>query len=170
MHNPLYSVAGLHKKVVLCTGKQPCLFLGNGSESWGSHLYQTGCCDGMDRIPLKRLQRQMLLWKYDFSTVHEEQEKYRWKGVLWGLLRWCPAMEYCVFCWNSRDSFWNPVKEFRCTPAVRGQTHKHGTDRDTFTNLLTDFILIYEFLFPRTYSIFISYIYLFWEYIFTGMR
>lgn len=108
MHNPLYSVAGLHKKVVLCTGKQPCLFLGNGSESWGSHLYQTGCCDGMDRIPLKRLRRQMLLWKYDFSTVHEEQEKYRWKGVLWGLLRWCPAMEYCVFCWNSRDSFLEP--------------------------------------------------------------
>lgn len=36
--------------------------------------------------------------------------------------------------------------------------------------LLADFILIYEFLFPMTYSIFISYIYLFREYIFAGMR
>lgn len=36
--------------------------------------------------------------------------------------------------------------------------------------LLADFILIYELLFPMTYSIFISYIYLFWEYIFSGMR
>lgn len=35
---------------------------------------------------------------------------------------------------------------------------------------LAEFILIYEFLFPMTYSIFISYIYLFWEYIFAGMR
>lgn len=35
---------------------------------------------------------------------------------------------------------------------------------------LADFILIYELLFPMTYSIFISYIYLFWEYIFSGMR
>lgn len=36
--------------------------------------------------------------------------------------------------------------------------------------LLAHLILIYEFLFPRTYSIFISYIYLFWEYIFAVMR
>lgn len=35
---------------------------------------------------------------------------------------------------------------------------------------LADLILIYEFLFPMTYSIFISYIYLFWEYIFAAMR
>lgn len=35
---------------------------------------------------------------------------------------------------------------------------------------LADFILIYELLFPITYSIFISYIYLFWEYIFSSMK
>lgn len=40
----------------------------------------------------------------------------------------------------------------------------------TGTPLQTDFILIYELLFLMTYSIFISYIYLFWEYIFSGMR
>lgn len=43
--------------------------LGNGSESWGNHLYRCmDCCDGTDGFPLKLLQRQMLLRKYDFST------------------------------------------------------------------------------------------------------
>lgn len=55
-------MAGLHKKIVLCTGKQPCL------------LWETGLRDGgitwidCAGFPLKLLQRQMLLRKYDFST------------------------------------------------------------------------------------------------------
>ena len=130
---------------------------GGGSSKWDWLLRRNGWIPFESAPKTEAAQKIWLFYK-----VHEEREKKYWSnGDLWGLLLWCPVAEYCVFCWNSRDSFENPVKEFCCPP-----TDEHGT----VTNLLTDFILIYEFLFPRTYSIFISYIYLFWESIFTGMR
>uniref|UniRef100_A0A1A8HJ27 Uncharacterized protein n=1 Tax=Nothobranchius korthausae TaxID=1143690 RepID=A0A1A8HJ27_9TELE len=70
-HNPQQRVAGLHReKVVLCTGKQPCLL-------W------------VRKYP-------MLLGVVDFSAKHTE-EKRRWTSLTWsefhsdfdcGLLSW----------------------------------------------------------------------------------
>lgn len=67
--------------------------VGNGSESWGNHLYRTDCWDAMDGFPLKLLQREMLLRKYDFSTkcmrnkrrTTDAMEFYKdfFCGVLW---------------------------------------------------------------------------------------
>lgn len=68
--------------------------LWNGSESWrrGGHPNGTDCCDCMDGFPLKVLQRQRLLRKYDFSTKCMRNERRStdpmeiYEDFFWGVL------------------------------------------------------------------------------------
>lgn len=92
-------------------------------------------------------QRWMLLrkWHFFFFLSTKEGVQILWSFILASAVVSCDG----VLC----------VKEVGAS-VQQGRLYK----------LLADFILIYDFLFPMTYSIFISYIYLFREYIFAGMK
>lgn len=133
-HISLHSVAGLHKRLVLCTRRQTCRFWGLGlamvMTKMDSLCSKEGCCSEND---------------FSFKKKKKKQNYKRRRCMLASTVVSCDG----VLC----------VKEVGAS-VQQGRLYKP----------LADFILIYELLFPMTYSIFISYIYLFWEYIFAGMR
>lgn len=72
----------------------------------------------MDGFNLKSLQKQLLLRKCDlfFCKVHEEQEKKnRFSGALWGLLLWCPVVEYRVLLTELYRGILEPSEGSRST-------------------------------------------------------
>lgn len=110
-----------------------------------SHMHRTADvyvlrlwpCHGNDRDGFTLLQRWMLLIKMIFHFSNKQTKKYKRRRItLASIVVSCDG----VLC----------VKEVGAS-VQQGRLYKP----------LADFILIYELLFPMTYSIFISYIYLF---------
>lgn len=149
MHNPNHTLAGLHKKCSFLHWKAATCVLGLRARG----IACVGLSVMMDGFNLKSLQKQLLLRKCDFflqsawGTREEVQIQWSFMGS-----------SSVVSCGGILCSSNGTLQRHSRT---QGRKQEHRTDSDTFTNLLADLIFIYEFLFPRTHSIFISYIYLF---------
>ena len=138
--------------------------LWNGSESWGE-VIQMGLTAAMawtDSL-WKCSKDRRCSEKYDFSTKCMRNERRSAD----------PLEMYEDFFWGV---LWRNTACSVGTPETRSRTRWRNsavlplTSTGPSQTCWQILFLFMSFLFPRTYSIFISYIYLFWESIFTGMR
>ncbi len=135
----------MHWRAAMCV-------LGNSSENWGitcvGLLWWRECIAFETAPKTDAAQKKRLFYK-----AHEEREVH----LHWSFIQTSSV----VSCGGTQHDLLELSEGILLFCHWLHSENEHGTDRDAFTNLLTDFILIYEFLFFRTYSIFISYIYLF---------